>query len=82
MPDDAEGVPAAVATNSLHFAVTGERNTVTVTAPQESNEIAATPDESRPWWRTAGAVIAGVVGLLVAMVGGLFALMQAQGWQF
>jgi anti-sigma-K factor RskA len=72
----------AVATNSLQLAVTGKGNKINVAAAQGSNEIAATPDESRPWWRTAGAVIAAVVGLLVAMAGGLFALMQAQGWQF
>jgi hypothetical protein len=67
-PDKGE-IPPAVATNSLHFAVTGERSNITFAAPQ-------------PWWRTAGAVIAGIVGLLVAMAGGLFALMQAQGWRF
>jgi hypothetical protein len=82
MQDNSEAVPAPVAGNALHFAVTGERNKITFTAPQGANEVAPTEEEPRPWWRTAGAVIAGVIGLLVAMAGELFALMQAQGWQF
>jgi hypothetical protein len=49
----------------------GKRNKINISAAQGSNEIAATPGESRPWWRTVGAVIAGVVALLLAMVGGL-----------
>jgi hypothetical protein len=82
MPDNSEVVTAPVAGNALRFAVTGERNKITLTAPQGANEVATTAEERRRWWRTAGAVIAGVIGLLVAMAGGLFALMQAQGWQF
>jgi hypothetical protein len=82
IPDGAVVISPAVADNALSVAVTGKRNKVTVTAPQGASQIASTPEEPRKWWRTAGAVIAGVVGLLVAVAGGLFALMQAQGWQF
>jgi AbiTii len=81
MFDSGGVISPAVADNALSVAVTGKRNKVTVTAPQ-GDQIASTADEPRKWWRTAGAVIAGVVGLLVAMAGGLFALMQAQGWRF
>jgi hypothetical protein len=81
MPDSGEISPAVV-TNSLQLAVPGKRNKINISAAQGSNKIAATPDDSRPWSRTAGTVIVAVLGLLLAMVGGLFALMQAQGWQF
>jgi hypothetical protein len=82
LPESGGVISPAMADNALSVAVTGKRNKVTVTAPQGANQISSAPEEPRRWWRTAGAVIAGVVGLLVAMAGGLFALMQAQGWQF
>ena len=82
MPDSGGVISPAVADNAFSVAVTGKRNKVNVTAPQGANQMTSTPEEPRKWWRTAGAVIAAVVGLLVAMAGGLFALMQAQGWQF
>jgi hypothetical protein len=79
MPDDAEGVPAAVATNSLHFAVTGSgtRSPSQLLRVQTSSRL----PQMNPG--RGGELLAqwlrGSSGLLVAMVGGFFDLMQAQG---
>jgi hypothetical protein len=61
--------------------VSGKRNTVHVTAPQGGSTMAISPDGERGqrhWVRTAGAVFLG----LIAIIGVVFALMQAQGWRF
>jgi hypothetical protein len=79
-PAGAVTPPAKVATNAIHFAITGSRNKVTFAAPQEGSTVTVTqPDQgSRSWLRIAGAVLLG----LVAVAGAIFALMQAQGWSF
>jgi hypothetical protein len=84
MPEGAETPPAEVATNAVSFLVTGERHKINFSAPQAataSTALAPPPgekEEPRHWLKTSVGVILGIV----AIVGLLFALMQAQGWQF
>jgi hypothetical protein len=84
MPEGAETPPAKVATNAVSFLVTVERHKINFSAPQAgtaSTALAPPPaeeEEPRHWLKTSVGVILGIV----AIVGLLFALMQAQGWQF
>jgi hypothetical protein len=83
MPEGAETPPAEVATNAVHFVVTGERNKINFAAPQASDAssaLATPPADEHPrrWVRTAAAVVIGIAGL----VGVFFAILQAQGWSF
>ncbi|WP_122980475.1 hypothetical protein [Actinoplanes teichomyceticus] len=81
-PTGAATPPAEVATNAIHFAVTGTRNKINFTAPQgtvvTSHPQAGEDDSPKPWLRIAGAVLVG----LVTIAAGVFALMQVQGWKF
>jgi hypothetical protein len=83
MPEGAETPPAEVATNAVHFLVTGERNKISFSAPQAgqaSTALATPPADEHPrrWVKTSAAVVLGVL----TIIGVFFAIMQAQGWQF
>jgi hypothetical protein len=86
IPDGTDTPPAEVATNAIHFAVTGKRNKVSFAAPQGGSIMTPAPaqdDESEQsklghWLKVAGTVILG----LVAIAALIFTLMQAQGWKF
>ncbi len=83
VPGGTETPPAEVATNAIHFAVTGKRNKINFTAPQAGSTVETTPpadEEGKPrrWIRVAAAVIVGLVTIAAAVL----ALMQVQGWAF
>jgi hypothetical protein len=81
IPEGTETPPAEVATNAIHFAVTGKRNKVSFAAPQGGSTVTPPkPDDEQPrtWLRIAAAVIIG----LITIVAAFFALMQVQGWKF
>jgi AbiTii-like protein len=79
VPDGTVTPPAEVASNAINFAVTGKRNKIHVVAPQGGSTVTTAPeDEPRHRWKT----VVTILGLAVAIVGAVFALMQAQGWSF
>jgi AbiTii len=79
MPDNAVTPSAEIATNAIDVAVNGNRNRISLAAPQDNSTVTtAASDEPRHWWRTAGAVILGLVAIAALII----ALMQVQGWTF
>jgi AbiTii len=80
--DDGQTPDAETATNAINVAVSGRRNKVNVTSAHGAAKLTASPPSSEDrglnWW----TVLLAVLGVLIAMGGGLFALMQAQGWSF
>ena len=86
IPDGTDTPPAEVATNAIHFAVTGKRNKVNFAAPQGGSIMTPTPAEDHDseqskfghWLKVAGTVILGLVTIAAL----IFTLMQAQGWKF
>ena len=74
-----DDITSEVATNAIHFAVTGKRNKVMFTGAQGGGSVLPRElDDERAWWKTAGAVILGII----AIAGTVFGLMQVQGWHF
>lgn len=68
------------ATNAVHLAVSGKRPVINLANAQSgSTASVATPgDGGINWW----TVTLTILGVLVAIAAGVFALMQAQGWKF
>jgi hypothetical protein len=66
--------------NAVSIAVAGERNKIKVSSRQHGGTgTANSPDkEPRHWLKVAGTLL----GVLLAVLAALFALMQAQGWRF
>jgi hypothetical protein len=81
MPDKNEDVPAPIADNAMSFAITGERNTVTVTAPQgrSTATVDKRPEEGFPLWVK---VVGGITTGLIAVIGIVLGYMEVQGLHF
>jgi hypothetical protein len=81
MPQGTEVPSSEVANNAYHVAVEGsKRTTITFAAASEGSTVTTAEPEKRTWSSMKIAWI--VLGGLITVAGVLFALMQAQGWQF
>jgi AbiTii len=81
MPEGTEVPPPDVANNAYHVAVEGsKRTTVNFAAATDGSTVTTTDPERRSWSSMKVAWV--VLGGLVTIAGVLFALMQAQGWEF
>ncbi len=82
IPPGGEAPAPEGAADAVQFAVTGKRNKVTFASAQGTATLTAgagnRDDKRLNWWTITLALI----GVIVAMGGGLFALMQVQGWHF
>jgi hypothetical protein len=80
MPQGMEIPSPEVANHAYQVAVEGsKRTTINFTAATGGSAVTASAEkESRHWVRIAAAVVVG----LLTIAGVVFALMQAQGWQF
>jgi hypothetical protein len=73
-------VTSETATNAILLAVSGKRNTINLANAQGESTATVNGggDSNLNWW----TITFSVLGVLVAVAAGVFALMQAQGWRF
>jgi hypothetical protein len=82
VPEGTETPSADVASNALAVAVSGKRNTVTVTSPQGGSTVATAPASDSPEHLAPAPHRRGGHPGLVGIAAVVFGLMQVQDWSF